>query len=161
EALSQVEGLLQGRPWLQSYFTVSGYSLLDGLAQSNRALVIVALKPFAERRDPNLSVFAALRELNAAFQQIASANVFAFNLPPIMGLGNSSGFEFQIQSLTGAPPAELAQVARGLMTAAQNVPELQRVFTTYGAATPQIYLKLDRERAQALGIGIAEIFSAL
>ena len=70
----------------------------------NRALVVVGLKPFDERKDPTLSVFSALAELNTAFQQIASANVFAFNLPPIMGLGNSSGFEFSLQSLAGAPP---------------------------------------------------------
>ena len=112
DALNQVEGLIVGKPWLQSIFTVSGYSLLDGLAQSNRALVIVALKPFAERKAANLSVFAALAEVNAAMQQVSAANVFAFNLPPIMGLGNSSGFEFQIESLGGAPPSELAQVAR-------------------------------------------------
>ncbi len=161
DALTQVEGLIVGKPWLQSIFTVSGYSLLDGLAQSNRALVIVALKPFAERKAANLSVFAALAEVNTAVQQVSAANVFAFNLPPIMGLGNSSGFEFQIESLGGAPPSELAQVARGMMLAAQSVPELSHVFTTYGASTPQIYLKLDRERAQALGVQISDIFSAL
>jgi len=142
-------------------FTVSGFSLLDGLNQPNRALVIVALKPFAERKSANLSVFAALDELNKAFQQIAAANVFAFNLPPIMGLGNSSGFEFMVQSLAGASPVDLAAVTRGLVQSAQDVPALARVFTTFGAATPQIYLKLDRERAQALGISISDIFSAL
>src|SRR5882724_933782 len=84
-ALQQVEGLIEGKPWMQSVFSVSGYSLLDGLAQPNRALVIVALKPFAERKAANLSVFAALGELNKAFRQIAAANIFAFNLPPIMG----------------------------------------------------------------------------
>jgi hydrophobe/amphiphile efflux-1 (HAE1) family protein len=161
EALTQVEGLIVGKPWMQSFFTVSGFSLLDGLNQPNRAFVIVALKPFAERKAADLSAFAAIKELNAAFQHISAANAFAFNLPPIIGLGNSSGFEFQIQSLAGAPPSELAQVARALMAAAQDVPELTRVFTTYGAATPQIYLKLDRERAQTLGIGISDIFTAL
>src|SRR5204862_7986441 len=78
-----------------------------------------------------------------------------------MGLGNSSGFEFQIESLAGASASELAGVARGMMVAAQQVPELTQVFTTYGAATPQVYLRLDRERAQALGIEIADIFAAL
>jgi hydrophobe/amphiphile efflux-1 (HAE1) family protein len=160
-AVEQVEGIVAGRPWLQNIFSVSGYSLLDGLALPNRALVIVALKPFGERKDPKLSVFRALEELNAAFSQVAVANVFAFNLPPIMGLGNSAGFEFQLESLTGAPPADLAAVARGLMVAAQGVPQLAGVFTTYGAATPQINLKLDRERAQALGVNVADIFSAL
>jgi len=160
-ALQQVEGLIEGKPWLQAVFSVSGFSLLDGLNQPNRALVIVALKPFSERKSANLSVFAALDELNKAFQQIAAANVFAFNLPPIMGLGNSSGFEFMVQSLSGASPTDLAAVTRGLVQSAQDVPSLARVFTTYGAATPQIYLNLDRERAQALGINIADIFAAL
>ena len=47
------------------------------------------------------------------------------------------------------------------MISAQQVPELQGVFTTYAASTPQINLKIDRERAQALGVNIADIFSAL
>jgi hydrophobe/amphiphile efflux-1 (HAE1) family protein len=161
DALGQVEGAFLAKPWLQNLFTVSGYSLLDGLALPNRALVIAALKPFDERKDPKLSVFAALQEINTSFTQIAAIQGIAFNLPPIMGLGNSSGFEFQVQSLAGAPPAELAAVARGLMLAAQKVPELHGVFTTYGAATPQIYLDVDRERAQTLGINISDIFSAL
>ncbi len=160
-AVGEVEKTIEGKPWLQSIFTVSGYSLLDGLALPNRALVVVALKPFDQRKEANLSVFSALRDLNVAFSQIASANIFAFNLPPIMGLGNSSGFEFVVQTLGGAPPAEIAAVARGMMVSAQQVPQLAGVFTTYGASTPQINLKLDRERAQALGVSIADIFSAL
>ena len=160
-AVEQVEGTIKGRPWLQSLFTVSGYSLLDGLAQPNRALVIATLKPFPERKSAALSVFTALEEVNVAFQQLAVANIFAFNLPPISGLGNASGFEFQVESLAGADPVELAAVTRGMMVAAASRPELAGVFTTYGAATPQINLKIDRERAQALGIGISSIFSAL
>ena len=160
-ALQQVEDTLKGKPWLQNLFTVSGYSLLDGLAQPNRAMVVAALKPFDQRKDKSLSVFAALQESNIAFSQISAANVFAFNLPPISGLGNAAGFEFQVESLAGADPVELAGVTRGLMMAAQSVPQLAGVFTTYGAATPQIELKIDRERAQALGIGISDIFSAL
>src|SRR5215218_2606086 len=78
-ALEEVEKTIAGRPWLQSMFTVSGYSLIDGLALPNRALVVVGLKPFGERKDKSLSVFQALEELNLAFSQIASANVFAFN----------------------------------------------------------------------------------
>ena len=160
-ALQEVEGTMTGKPWLKSLFTVSGFSLLDGLAQPNRALVVAALKPFEERKAQSLSVFAALDEMNAAFTQVSAANVFAFNLPPISGLGNASGFEFQVQSLGGADPVQLAEVTRGLMIAARGVPQLDGVFTTYGAATPQIYLKIDRERAQALGISISDIFSTL
>ena len=160
-AVEEVEKTIANKPWKQSVFTVSGFSLIDGLALPNRALVVVELKPFDQRKDASLSVFHALKELNIAFSQIASANVFAFNLPPIMGLGNSSGFEFVVQSLAGASPTDLAAVARGVMISAQEVPELAGVYTTYSASTPQINLKLDRERAQALGISIADIFSAM
>src|SRR5258708_3006129 len=155
-SIKEVEQTIIGKPWMRSIFTVSGYSLLDGLNLPNRGLVVVELKPFSERKDSKLTVFYALEELNKAFAQIASANVFAFNLPPIMGLGNSSGFEFVVQSLAGAPPADLAAVARGMMVSAQQVPQLANVFTTYAATTPQINLKLDRERAQALGVSISD-----
>jgi multidrug efflux pump subunit AcrB len=141
DAVRQVESVIAGRPWLQSVFTVSGYSLLDGIALPNRALAIVTLKPFNERKTASLSVYAALHDLNVAFSQLSVAQVFAFNLPPIMGLGNASGFEFQVTSLTGADPTEIAGVARAMMIASLGVPQLAGVFTTYSAATPQIFLR--------------------
>ncbi|MFA5949456.1 MAG: multidrug efflux RND transporter permease subunit [Hyphomicrobium sp.] len=156
-----VEEKIIGRPWEQDIFTVTGYSLLDGLALPNKALAVVGLKPFEEREEKSLSVFAAIAELRREFQAIAAANVFPFNLPPIIGLGTGSGFEFQLQSLAGAPPEELAGIARGLVIAANKDPRLEGVFTTYSAATPQINLNIDRERAETLGIAIGDIFTAL
>jgi hydrophobe/amphiphile efflux-1 (HAE1) family protein len=159
--VAQVEDMILDRPWTQNLLTVSGYSLIDGLSLPNKALAIVGLKPFDQRTDKSLSVFSALAELRPLFQQIAAANVIAFNLPPISGLGNAAGFEFQLQSLAGAPPKDLAAVADGLVIAANQNPALANVYTTYGASTPQVYLKLDRERAETLGVSIGDIFSAL
>src|SRR6266567_4427750 len=159
--VAQVEKMIEERPWTQSVLTVSGYSLLDGLALPNKAIVIVGLKPFDERTDSSLSVFSALAELRPLFRQIAAANVIAFNLPPIAGLGNAAGFELALQTLSGATPEDLAAVADGLVIAANQNPALTNVYTTYGAETPQVYLKLDRERAETLGVSIGDIFSAL
>jgi multidrug efflux pump subunit AcrB len=153
--------MIRDRPWTQSVLTVAGYSLIDGLAMPNKAIAVIGLKPFEERTDPSLSVFSALTELNPLFRQIAAAHVIAFNLPPIAGLGNSAGFEMQLQTLTGAAPQDLAAVAEGLVIAANQNPALASVYTTYGASTPQVYLKLDRERAETLGVSIGDIFSAL
>src|SRR5262249_15606698 len=160
-AVAELEKQIAGRPWAQSVFTVTGYSLLDGLALPNKALIVAAMKPFDERTDEAMSAFAAIEEMQHAFAQIAAADVFVFNIPPIVGLGNSSGFEFQLQSLAGAAPEDLAAVGRGLVNAANQDPRLANVFTTYGAATPQIYLRIDRERAETLGIPISDIFNAL
>jgi len=161
KVLSQVEKMIRDRPWTQNLLTVAGYSLIDGLSLPNKALVVVGLKPFDERTDKSLSVFSALTEVNALFRQIAAANVVAFNLPPIAGLGNAAGFELQLQTLSGATPEDLAAVADGLVIAANQNPALANVYTTYGAETPQVYLKLDRERAETLGVSIDDIFSAL
>src|SRR5438309_182168 len=159
--VAQVEKMIQDGPWTQNVLTVSGYSLIDGLALPNKAIAVIGLKPFDEREDKSLSVFSALAQLNRAFRQIAAANVIAFNLPPISGLGNAAGFELQLQSLSGAEPRDLAAVADGLVIAANQNPALAGVFTTFGASTPQVYLKLDRQRAETLGVSIGSIFSAL
>ena len=87
--------------------------------------------------------------------------VSSYNLPPIAGLGNVAGFELQLQTLSGATSEDLAAVADGLVIAANQNPALANVYTTYGASTPQVYLKLDREHAETLGVSIGDIFSAL
>ena len=160
-ATTGIEKAVMDRPWASSVITIAGFSMIDGLALSNKALFIVSMKPYAERTDASSSVFTAIGELRRIFSTTASAVAIPFNLPPIVGLGTGSGFEFQLQTLTGASPTELATVARGLMIAASREPRLAGVFTTYGSSTPQIDLKIDRDRAQALGIPISDIFSAL
>jgi multidrug efflux pump len=161
KVLEQVEKMIRDRPWTQNLLTVAGFSLVDGLALPNKALAVVGLKPFDQRTDESLSVFSALAEVNALFRQIAAANIVAFNLPPILGLGNAAGFELQLQTRSGAKPEDLAAVADGLVIAANQNPALANAYTTYGAETPQVYLKLDRERAETLGVSIDDIFSAL
>src|SRR5207237_1288637 len=116
--VAEVEKIIQDRPWTQNVLTVTGFSLIDGLALPNKALAVDGLKPFDERTDKSLSVFSALAEVNQLFRQIAAANVIAFNLRPIMGLGNAAGFELQLQTLSGATPKDLAAVADGLVIAA-------------------------------------------
>jgi hydrophobe/amphiphile efflux-1 (HAE1) family protein len=159
--VEEVEKTVRAEPAVASLFTVVGYSMIDGLALPNKALMVVGMKPFEERKGREASVFAVLRRLQAKFQSVAAANVFVFNLPPILGLGTGSGFEYQLESLSGASPADIAGVARGLMVAAAGEPRLAGVFTTYGASTPQIFLAIERERAETLGIKIADVFTAL
>src|ERR1700730_16501053 len=161
KVVAQVEDLIQNRSWTQSVLSIAGYSLIDGLALPNKGLFIIGLKPFDERTDSSLSVFSALAELRPLFLPISAANVVAFNPPPISGLGNAAGFELQLQSLAGATPKDIAAVAEGLVIAANQDPVLAGVYTTYGASTPQVYLKLDRQRAETLGVSIGDIFSAL
>jgi HAE1 family hydrophobic/amphiphilic exporter-1 len=87
--------------------------------------------------------------------------VFPFNLPPILGLGNTGGFQYILEGLQGQPPAEIAATMRGLLVAANQQPELAGVFSTFSANTPQVYLDIDRNKAQVLGVKVADLFNAL
>ena len=84
-----------------------------------------------------------------------------FAPPPIIGLGTGGGFSYVLQDLRGGDPARLAQVLRGLVIAANQNPQLSRVFTTFSATNPSVYLDIDRDKARILGIEISSIFQAL
>jgi HAE1 family hydrophobic/amphiphilic exporter-1 len=92
---------------------------------------------------------------------IPGAVGFPFNLPPILGLGNTGGFQYALEALQGQPPTDVAAALRGLVVAANGEPELAGVYSTYAADTPQIYLEIDRDKAQVLGVKISDIFNAL
>jgi HAE1 family hydrophobic/amphiphilic exporter-1 len=158
---AQVEELIKPIPGVLDVTTVVGYSMLNGLAQSNNAFFVVTLAPFDERLDPDLSVDAILRKVRAATATVREANVLAFVPPPIIGLGTTGGFEYQLQDLAGGTPADLAAVMRGLVFTANQQPELRNVFSTFAANTPQIFLDIDRNKAQTLGVSVSDIFQAL
>jgi hydrophobe/amphiphile efflux-1 (HAE1) family protein len=157
----QVEDIVRPLPQVQGVLSIVGFSLLDGANEPNNAFIVVKLKPFADRTAAGESVNATIRRVFGAAQQIRSAVVFPFNLPPIIGLSTSGGFEYQLENLQGADPAEMGSVMGGLLAAANQDPRLTRVFSTFTATNPSIYLDIDREKAQALGLSISDVFTAL
>jgi len=161
EVAKQVAEMARQQPGVASVMTVVGYSMLDGQVKSNTALLALTLDPFSKRTTRELSVYGIIPQLLAKGQQVKRANVIFYNLPPIIGLGTGSGFEFQLQDFSGAPPRELAAVARGLVFAANQNPALSRVFTTFAANTPQLYLDIDRDKVQTLGIDLTDVFATL
>ncbi|MBU6497113.1 MAG: efflux RND transporter permease subunit [Rhodospirillales bacterium] len=159
--VQRVEGILKSMPQVQNVLSIVGFSLLDGGAQSNAAFVVVRLKPFTDRSAAADDVQSVIGRVFGAAQQIRSAVVFPFNLPPIIGLSTSGGFEYQLQNLEGRDPAEMGSVMGGLVGAANQDKRLARVFSTFSATTPSLFLDIDRDKAQALGVSISDIFTAL
>lgn len=159
--VKRVEAMLEGIDGVANVISVSGYSFLDGLSKSSSGFAVVTMKPFAERTSVETSVDTAVATTMAKGAAIREAQIFAFNLPPIMGLGTGSGFEYQLLDLQGRSPADLAATARGLIIAANQNPLLGPTFTTYSASSPQLYLDLDRDRLQALGVSVSDLFATL
>ncbi len=157
----QVEDIIRPIAGVEGVLSVVGFNFIDGIAASNQAFFVIRLKPYEQRLDPALSVTSIIAKLRPQLGGVQQAIVFPFNLPPIIGLGSTGGFQYVLEALQGQAPAELAQTMRGLLVAANQQPELAGVFSTYAADTPQIYLDIDRDKAQVLGVQIADIFSAL
>lgn len=157
----RVEQLLRPMPQVAGVLSIVGFSLLDGGNQPNAAFIVVRLKPFADRVAVTDRAQAVIGRTFGAVQQIRSAAIFAFNLPPIIGLSTSGGFEYQLQNLEGRDYAEMGAVMQGLAVAANQDPRLSRVFATFTATNPSYWLEIDRQKAQALGLSISDIFTAL
>jgi multidrug efflux pump subunit AcrB len=161
EVTKQVEDLLKQMPAIEHTLSIIGFSLLDGASEPNNAFMVARLKPFADRKAVADSAQALIRRTFGAASQIRQANVLPFNLPPIIGLSTSGGFEYQLEALEGQDPAAMGSVASGLIGAANRDGRLARVFTTFTATNPSLYLDIDRAKAQALGLNISDVFTAL
>ncbi len=161
EVVARLEGMLKPLPQVRDVLSIVGFSLLDNGAQSNAAFLVVILKPFASRTAVMDRAQAVIGRVFGITQAVRSAIVFPFNLPPIIGLSTSGGFEYELLNLEGRDPVEAGGVLLGMLSAANQDPRLGRVFSTFSASTPSYYLDIDRDKAQALGVGIADVFIAL
>ena len=159
--VEQVEDIIRPIPGVAGVLSVVGFNFIDGLASSNQAFFVISLKPYAQRTARAQSASAIITALRPLLAAVPGAIAFPFNLPPIIGLGSTGGFQFVLQGLQGQPPADLAATMRGLLVAANQQPELAGVFSTFAADTPQVYLDIDRDKAQVLGVRISDIFNAL
>jgi hydrophobe/amphiphile efflux-1 (HAE1) family protein len=161
EVTKQVEAVLKKMPQIDHVLSIIGFSLLDGGNEPNSAFMVARMKPFADRRAVTDSVQATIGQTFGAGAQIRQANVLPFNLPPIIGLSTAGGFEYQLNALEGQDPVAIGSVMGALVAAANRDPRLTRVFSTFTATNPSIYLDIDRAKAQALGLGISDVFTAL
>ncbi|MEA3026099.1 MAG: hypothetical protein QOF91_1384, partial [Alphaproteobacteria bacterium] len=112
-------------------------------------------------KDPNQSALGIQRALFAQLGSIQDAMVFVVLPPPVMGIGNAGGFRMVIEDRAGNGPQALLNAAYAMMGRAAQTPGLVQVFSLFENSTPQLYLDIDRQKAQLLGINVSDVFSAL
>jgi hydrophobe/amphiphile efflux-1 (HAE1) family protein len=161
EAIRQAEDILRKEEAVEDFTSVIGLNFIDNYSQPNAAFMVVTLKPFEERKDRSLGAPELIARLGAKLRQIQGGTVVPLSPPPILGLGTGGGFTYVLQDLRGGDPKELAQVVRGLTAAANQDPQLTGVFSTFSATNPSIYLDIDRNKVQVLGVQLNDVFEAL
>jgi multidrug efflux pump len=140
-----------------------GYSVLTSNNISNAGGMFIVLKPFEERKgDPELSGPAVLDRLRKAYyKEIQEARVGLFGPPPVDGLGSTGGFKMQIQDRGGAGLEALQGAVANMVDKGNSQPGLVGLFSTFTANQPQLYVDVDRVKAQAQGVDLDMVFDTL
>jgi HAE1 family hydrophobic/amphiphilic exporter-1 len=157
----RVSEIVKSTPGVVNAVAFAGFSGATFTNASNTAVVFTGFSPFAERVEKGLSGNAIIGEMTKRLGVIEEAFIIAVPPPPVRGLGNQGGFKLQIQDRAGNGVRQLVASAYELMGRARQMPGLAGVFTTFNASSPQLYLRIDRRKAQMLNVPIANIFEAL
>jgi HAE1 family hydrophobic/amphiphilic exporter-1 len=161
EVVQRATTIVRETPGVANAVAIAG---LDGSTftnSSSSAVIFATLRPFEERLAQGLTGVAITGQLFGRLQAIQEAFTLAIPPPPVQGLGNAGGFKMQVQDRTGVGLQQLLAASRDLIARANQDPSLVRVFTTFGANTPQIYLDIDRTKARMLNVPLSSVFEAL
>ncbi|MDH4480361.1 MAG: efflux RND transporter permease subunit [Rhodoferax sp.] len=153
--MQQVEGFMLKQPEVQSMVAVLGYSFA-GLGQ-NAALGFITLKDWKERPDAGNSAQALAGRAFGALSGIHDAFIFPLSPPPIPELGNASGFNFRLQDRAGLGHDALLAARNQLLGMASKSTVIAQVRPDGLEDAPQLQLDIDRDKAQALGVGFDPI----
>ncbi len=156
-----IEKIISKIDGVNTYFTIGGLDIATGTANSNVATIITTLKPWDERRPSELHLDAILASAQKQFMQVREARIFAFGLPPILGLSVTGGFQFMLEDRAGGNIDELAAAAERLTAAAAKRPELANVISTFRPAVPTYVVDVDNDKLQTLGISPTDSYNTL
>ncbi|MFM9850591.1 MAG: efflux RND transporter permease subunit [Hyphomicrobiaceae bacterium] len=137
----------------------SGSTFTNG---SNVAAIFCVLDDFLERHDKGLTINRAAQDLRVRLaREINDATAQVFVPPPVRGVGGTSGFSMRLQDRAGLGSEAFSRAAQELILAANSTPGIINTFTTFSTGTPQIFVDVDRMKAQMLKVPMANIFEAM
>jgi hydrophobe/amphiphile efflux-1 (HAE1) family protein len=149
-------------PGVAGAVNIVGFSGASFTQAPNAGAMFLVLDPFEERAgDPSKTAAGIQQALQQRLAVIQDAMIFVVLPPPVPGIGNAGGFRMMVEDRAGRGPQALQNAVYAMMGRAAQTPGLSQVFSLFETATPQLYLDIDRTKAQLLGISIPDVFSAL
>jgi hydrophobe/amphiphile efflux-1 (HAE1) family protein len=161
EVREQVENIIKDIPGIKDTVVIDGYNAVTSTLDGSAGVIFVSLKPWEERTTKELYINSIIESIFKKTSVISDANVAAFNLPGIPGLGNVGGFDFRVQDYLAGDISQFMNYVRQIIAEANKDPRVGRAFTTYNTNYPMYDIKVDREKANALGVNISDLFQTL
>jgi multidrug efflux pump len=155
QAMSEIALATDG---VTSAVSFPGLNILQFTNTPNTGVVFFGLADAARRERSAMQINA---ELNAKFAQIQEGFAFSIMPPPIMGLGQGSGYSFFIEDRAGLGYGALQDAVTALSGTIAQTPGMHFPITTYQANVPQLDAQVDRVKAKAQGVPLTELFDTL
>ena len=155
------EKIIKEVPGIADVNSISGFSFLADGAGSNLAILMIELKPWKDRNsDEGVDRLMAMTdEIGARY--FPEAQIFSVNPPAIPGLGVSGGLQLQLLDINNYGAAEMEKAIAAIQEAASHDKRIASVTSMYQGEVPQYELKVNRDRATALGLDLADVYSAI
>jgi HAE1 family hydrophobic/amphiphilic exporter-1 len=161
EAVAEkVNAILRKTEGIDGWVTIGGFSVLDFANVSNISTTFIVYKGWKER-GAALSQERIVSGLNGALSGIQEAIAFVVVPPPIRGLGQTGGFQMMVQDRGSLGVAELQRITSELVQKGNSQPGLRNLAATFSARSPQVYLNIDRTKAESLQVLPASVFATL
>ena len=141
---------------------IVGFSGATFTNAPNAGALFLVLDDFEKRgRDPRQSAAAIQGQLFRKLSSIQEAFIIPVLPPPVMGIGTAGGFRMMVEDRAGQGSEKLRAATESLVTHAAQTPGIAGTFSLFETSTPQVYLNIDRTKAQLLGINVQDVFNAL
>lgn len=158
--MEKVGALIREEKDVDNVSDVIGYSLMGGRGE-NVSMSFIVLKPWEERKRPEQYSTNILNRLRAKMQQFPEAEFQFFEMPAIPGLGTANGLDIRLQSRQTMDYQKLDAALQSFLGKINQLPEVAYAYTTFNAKTPNIFLDIDRVKAETMKVPMSKIFSTL
>ncbi len=161
EVVRKIIGIARETPGIAHAIGIPGFSGATFTAASNAAAIFTPFKSFEERVPNGETATSIIGDLQSRLGGIQEAFVIVIAPPSVQGLGTGGGFNMMVQDRGGVGIRALEAAVGEITGAAAQEPTLAGVFTTFNTRSPQVYVNLDREKAQQLNVPIGNVLQAL
>jgi hydrophobe/amphiphile efflux-1 (HAE1) family protein len=141
---------------------IVGFSGATFTQAPNSGALFLVLEPWESRaKESRKSIGAIQGELFKRYAAIQDGLIVVIQPPPVSGIGTAGGFRMMVEDRGGRGSQALQSAVVAMTGRAAQTPGLMQVFSLFDTSTPQLYLDIDRTKAQLLGINVVDVFSAL
>ena len=160
DVIDKTRSIINSEKGVRSVMNLRGFSILAGQGE-NVGFNVIALKPWADRKDiVDLSTNIRSR-ITAALSGIPEANIMLFEMPAIPGLGSNNSMDMRLQSIESTDMNELQKNLNEFLGKLNQLPEVMVAYSTFTSQTPHAYLDINREKAELMGVSVGSIYATL